>query len=122
MTITNTVSSILDILNSGILKNHLNQRMYSRLLLSQNRKDPQKHFEISVFRHIRFAVLRKKQYELPNFTNDYVIGLLKLEIYMENIVEKGEIAPQEQFLLFSTIFCNLISDLCYNKDQVFSSR
>ena len=39
-------------------------------------------------------------------------GLLKLEIYIENIVEKGEIAPQEQFLLFSTIFCNLILDFC----------
>ena len=36
-------------------------------------KDSQKHFEISELRHIRFAVLRKKQFEQPNFTNDYVI-------------------------------------------------
>ena len=64
-------------------------RIYSRLSLSRTRRDLLKHFEISVFRHIRFVVLRKKQFELPNFTNDYVIGLLKLEIYMENIVEKG---------------------------------
>ena len=47
---------------------------YSRLSLSRNRRDPQKHFEISVLRHIRFVVLRKKkQLEQPNFTNDYVI-------------------------------------------------
>ena len=46
---------------------------YSRLSLSRNRRDPQKQFEISVLRHIRFIVLRKKQFEQPNFTNDYVI-------------------------------------------------
>ena len=49
---------------------------YSRLSLSRNRRDPQKQFEISVLRHIRFVVLRKKQFEQPNFTNDYVIQLL----------------------------------------------
>ena len=47
--------------------------LYSRLSLSGNRRDPLKHFEISVLRHIRFVVLRKKQLEQPNFTNDYVI-------------------------------------------------
>ena len=46
---------------------------YSRLSLSRNRRDLQKQFEISVLRHIRFVVLRKKQFEQPNFTNDYVI-------------------------------------------------
>ena len=46
---------------------------YSRLSLSRNQRDPLKHFEISALRHIRFAVLRKKQFEQPNFTNDYVI-------------------------------------------------
>ena len=46
--------------------------IYSRLSLSRNRRDPQKHFEISVLRHIRFVVLREKQFEQPNFTNDYV--------------------------------------------------
>ena len=62
---------------------------YSRLSLSRNRRDSQQHFEISVLRHIGFVVLRKKQFEQPNSTNDYVIGLLKLELYVENIVEKG---------------------------------
>ena len=33
-------------------------------------------------------------------------------MYIENIVERGEIAPQEQFLLFSIIFYNLILDFC----------
>ena len=32
-----------------------------------------KHFEISVLRHIRFVVVRKKQFKQPNFTTDYVI-------------------------------------------------
>ena len=48
-------------------------RIYSRLSLSRNRRDPLKHFEISVLRHIRFVVLRKKQLEQPNFINDDVI-------------------------------------------------
>ena len=47
--------------------------IYSRLSLSRNRRDLQKQFEISVLRHIRFVVLRKKQFEQPIFTNDYVI-------------------------------------------------
>ena len=46
---------------------------YSRLSLSRNRRDHHKHFEISVLRHIRFVILREKQFEQPNFTNDYVI-------------------------------------------------
>ena len=33
---------------------------YSRLMLSRTPRDPQKYFEISVLRHIRFADLRKK--------------------------------------------------------------
>ena len=41
----------------------------------------------------------------------YVFLTLIRNIYW-NIVEKGKIAPQEQFLLFSIIFCNLILDFC----------
>ena len=47
--------------------------IYSRLSLSRNRRDPLKNFEISVLQHIRCVVLRKKQFEQPKFTNDYVI-------------------------------------------------
>ena len=32
----------------------------------------------------------------------------------------GEIAPQEQFLLFSTIFCNLLFDFCVKTRTRFS--
>ena len=50
----------------GILK-------YSRLSLSRSRRDPLKHFEISVLRHIRGAELRKIPTEQPNFTNEHAI-------------------------------------------------
>ena len=46
---------------------------YSRLSLSRSRRDPLKHFEISVLRHIRCAELRKTPNEQPNFTNEHVI-------------------------------------------------
>ena len=44
--------------------------LQSTLVIS---KDPLKHFEISVVRHIRIAVLRKERFEQPSFTNDHVI-------------------------------------------------
>ena len=44
----------------------------STLVISKS-KGPSKQFEISVLRHIRFVVLRKKQFEQPIFTNDYLI-------------------------------------------------
>ena len=43
----------------------------------------------------------------PTFTYEHVIGLLCFEIYIENIVERKETAPQ-QFLPLSTIFCYLV--------------
>ena len=45
-----------------ILKTRL---IYSRLSLSRNRRDHHEHFEISVLRHIRFVILRKKEFEQP---------------------------------------------------------
>ena len=36
--------------------------------------------------------------------------------------KRGEIAPEEQFLLLSTIFCYLMLELMLNSDQIFSSR
>ena len=62
---------------------------YSRFSLSRSRRDPLKHFEISVLRHNRCAEFRKIPNEQPNFTNEHVIWLLWLEIYVENIVYKG---------------------------------
>ena len=46
-------------------------QLLSTLVISKS-KGPQKHFEISVLRHIRSVVLREKQFDQPNFTNDYV--------------------------------------------------
>ena len=77
--------------------------MYSRLSLSRNRRNPQKHFEISVLRDIRFVVLREKLFEQPNFTNDYVNRLHLLEIYIENIVEKGRNCSPGAISLFHNI-------------------
>ena len=47
-------------------------KIQSTLVISKS-KGPSKNFEISVLRHIRCVVLRKKQFEQPNFTKDYVI-------------------------------------------------
>ena len=54
----------------------ITEYMYSQLSLSRSRRDPLKHFEISVLRHIRFAELRKIPMEQPNFTNELVNRLL----------------------------------------------
>ena len=43
-------------------------------------------------------------------------------MYVENNVERGEIAPEEQFLLLSTIFCYLMSDLYVENGIRFSLR
>ena len=57
-----------------------------------------------------------------NFTNEYVIRLLSLEIYIENIVGKGRncssgaISP-----LIHNILLPDVKFLCLNKDQIFSS-
>ena len=41
---------------------------------------------------------------------------------MKILWKRGEIAPQEQFLLISTIFCNLILDFCVKRETGFSHR
>ena len=44
--------------------------IYSRLSLSRSRRDPLKHFEITLLRHIKFAELRKILIEQPNLQMD----------------------------------------------------
>ena len=67
----------LDTLKEGKEKNVVQElkpfHKYSRLSLSRSRRDPLKHFEISVLRHMRSAELRKIPNEQPNFTNEHVI-------------------------------------------------
>ena len=41
---------------------------------------------------------------------------------MKILWKRGEIAPKEQFLLFSTIFCCLLVDLCIKTGTRFSLR
>ena len=57
--------------NSITARTYFNDTVDSRYLEIEGTL--KKQFEISVLRHIRFVVLRKKQSEQPNFTNDYVI-------------------------------------------------
>ena len=93
---------------------------YSRLSLSRNRRDPKKQFEISVLRHIRFVVLRTKQFEQPIFTNDYVIWLLWIEMYIENIVEKGRnCSPGAISPLFHNILSPDFRFLCLTRTRFF---
>ena len=47
--------------------------------------------------------------EQPHLTNVYVNGL-EIRDILKILWKRGEIAPLEQFLLFSTIFCYLLLD------------
>ena len=64
----------------------------------------------------------KQLIEQPPLT-EWICNLtLKLEIYWKYCGKRGEIAPKEQFLLFSTIFCCLLVDLCIKTGTRFSLR
>ena len=81
-----------------------------------------KFIEIPVLRHIRFPELRKK-----NLTTKYpkfICNLTPLhKIYILKLLwKRGEIAPEEQFLLLSTIVVPVVKFLCQNRDQNFTSR
>ena len=103
-------------------KNALQKRKYSRLSLSRSRRDPLKHFEISVLRHIRVAELRTIPIEQPSFTNEQVFDSFSLKYMLKILWNGGEIAPEEQFLLLSTIFSYLMLDF-YVKTRIrFSLR
>ena len=56
------IKNMLSIESKVCLNEYLPRKgcKYSRLSLSRNRRDPLKHFKISVLRHIRFVVLREK--------------------------------------------------------------
>ena len=82
---------------------------YSRLPLSQIPRDSLKHFELSVLRHIRVERVRKT----INWTTTFNQWICNLTPEVRNMYRKitwnrREIAL-EQFLLFSTLFCYLLS-------------
>ena len=83
---------------------------YSRLSLFRIPRDSLKHFEISVPRDIRVAEVRKT----INWITTFNKGICNLTPEVRNMYKimwkKGEIAPMEQFLLFSTMFCYLFLD------------
>ena len=76
---------------------------YSRLLLSRTPWDSLKYIEIPILRHIRFPELRKN---LTTKCPEFICNLTPLhKIYILKLLwKRGEIAPEEQFLLLSTIF------------------
>ena len=90
---------------------------YSRLSVhvSRSRRDPLKHFTISVLQHIRCAELRNIPIKQPSFTNEHLIWLLYSEIYVENIVEKGRNSSYPQYF----VTCCWISLLKQGSDFLF---
>ena len=84
--------------------------IYSRLSLSRIPRDSLKCFEISVLRHIRFAILGEKLIRLTPFNKYMCNWTLEVRDLLKILWKRGEIAPKEQFLLFSTIFFYLLLD------------
>ena len=95
---------------------------YSRISLSRNPRDSMKYFEISVRRHIRFAELRKTNNPTTTFNRMNLSFDSQVRDILKILWKRGEIAPKEQFLLFSTIFCCLLVDLCVKTRTRFSLR
>ena len=81
-----------------------------------------------IFRDIRTSTyqilkIEEKEFKQLHLTNLYVIGLLKLRDISKILWKRGEIAPEEQFLLFSTIFFLLVGRFsCLGRDKIFTSR
>ena len=78
---------------------------YNRLKLSRSSRDSLKFFEISVPRHIRFVDLRNKINQTTKF-HKWINNLTpEVWVTLKILWKRRDIAPEEQFLLFSTIFC-----------------
>ena len=68
-------------------------REYSRLSLSRSSRDPLKHFEISIPRHIRFSELRKTIHRTTKF-NKWICNLApEVRDIIKILWKRGEIAP-----------------------------
>ena len=93
-------------------------------LVISNSKGLFKHFEISVARYIRVAELRKTTDRTKTF-NKWICNLPpEVTDILKILWKRGEIAPapEEQFLLFSTIFCYLLLDFYVKTGTKFSLR
>ena len=107
--------------SSDICNKFAKRLTYSRLSLSRIPRDSLKHFEISVSRNIRVAEVRKTINHTTTF-NKRICNLTPEDREKLKILWKREIAPQEQFLLFSTIFCYLLLDFPIKTGTRFSVR
>ena len=75
------------------------------------------YFDIPDLRELRITINRTTIFNM----NEYVIWRLRDKLKI--LWKRGEIAPKEQFLLFSTIFCCLLVDLCGKTGaRFFTSR
>ena len=84
--------------------------IYSRHSLSRIPRDSLKYFAISVSRHIRIAEPRKQINRTTTFNKYMCNWTLEIRDILKILWKRGEIAPLEQVLLFSTIFCYLLLD------------
>ena len=76
---------------------------------------------MSVVRHIRCAELRKIPNEQPNSQMNMESDSFSKKYMLKILWKRGEIAPEEEFLLLSTIFCYLILDFSV-KTRISSTR
>ena len=98
---------------------------YPRITVDSLFWSPKTHWNTSRYPYLDISDLQnwgKQWIEQPHLTNEYVIWLLKLRDIMKILWKRGEIAPKEQFLLFSTIFCYLLLDLTVKTGTRFSLR
>ena len=96
--------------------------IYSRLSLSRIPRNSLKYFEISVLRYIKFAELRKKLIRLTTLNKYMCNWTLEVRDILKTLWKRGGIAPQQQFLLFSTIFLHIFRFSCLGREYIFTSR
>ena len=64
----------------------------------------------------------KKLIRLTTFNKYMFKWSLEVRDILKILWKRGEIAPKEQFLLFSTIFLHAVRFSCLGRDQIFTSR
>ena len=89
-------------------------QIYSRPIISKGLSEILRDIRTSTYQICR---TEEKLIEQPHFINDYAIWLLKLEIYWKYCRKE-----EEQFLLFSTMFCYLFLNLRVRTGTRFSLR
>ena len=99
------------------------KRYFHYTVDSRSPRDSLEYFEISVPRHIRLAELSKTINRTTTF-NKWICNLTpKLGDILKILGKRGEIAPEEQFLLFFTIIWYLLLDFhVITGTRFFTSR